>query len=215
MYQGKKWKYSWVILTEGQRKQSWRWTCVPCGQNRHQYNWEYGERYSYKSHPTLWLCTSGCAVLAFFCFVSSSKHCHESLLPFLLFFSRLPPLPSPFRSPRRLPPLRLWKPAVAGETKGRTWMSFPAAHSQQGRQWGRQAASVFLWKAASHVFSCLPALNKEHKEVYSITQEDNAANVNSVSGSPPFACVFFSHSLSSSLLPCLSLLHFSSTALSL
>ena len=124
--------------------------------NRHQYNCQHGEIYSDKSHPTLWLCTSGQAQSSLFCFVSSSKHCHESLLPFLLFFSRLPPLPSPFRSPRRLPPVRLWKPAVAGETKGRTWMGFPAAHSQQGRQWGRQAGSLSVSVESS--VSCPPLL---------------------------------------------------------
>lgn len=101
------------------------------------------------------------------------------------------------------------------QREGHGWVSRQHTASRAASEAGRQAASVFLWKAAFHVLPCFAALNKEHKEVYSITQEDNAANVNSDPGSPPFSCVCLSHSLSSSLLPCLSLLHFSSTALSL
>lgn len=56
---------------------------------------------------------------------------------------------------------QLWR------NKGKDMDGFPGSTtSQPGRQRDRQAASVFLRKATSHLFPCLPALNKEHREVY-------------------------------------------------
>lgn len=176
---------------------------------RHQCPWLYEEIYS-KSHPGHWLCTSSRVQSLLFCFVSPSKHCHEALPPFILFFSLLPsfllsPLSSLFRFPRRFPPPWLWKPAVAnyGETKGRTWMGFPAARpaNQAGRETGRQPQCSC---GKQRLISSLAFLLWTKNTGRYITQEDNAANVNSDPGSPLFSCISFSHSLSSSPLPRLS-----------
>lgn len=74
-------------------------------------------------------------------------------------------------------------------------------HGQPSRRAERQTASVFLWRAESHPFPCLPALNKAHREVNNTGTQ--RADVNSDPGSPVFSCICFSHcfpSLSSPLI---------------
>lgn len=117
-----------------------------------------------KSHPALWSHLWSSSPCLFVCFAASPLQNIVTSLPlppFFLFVSFLPPSLSSLSSV-----LCFWmstsrssSPAAANSTRqrgGRGWVS------RQRVQPGGQGASVFPWKAASHLFPCLPALNKRH-----------------------------------------------------